>query len=197
MMKSHLLLSKRPIHLGLLSLLFLLPSHYFGQTNDIYRIAEGERRIAIHFQSQLNTYRLESGKDSLIWNERLYVAAMNHSTWMMNSNKITHKETSGDSIFTGKTVNDRINFVTNRSDELYCGENILYFPFDLSKEGVMSDEEAWLIADLAFENWKSLKGHNKNMLHHYLLHGAAFKYANGFIWATNVFSCEGDYESLP
>jgi uncharacterized protein YkwD len=191
-MKYYKILSLKISQFQLPFFLLFIPSLVFSQTDQVYSIAEGEKVTEIYFHQMLNEYRVEKKKDSLEWRNTLQISAMNHSTWMMNSNKITHKETSGDSIFTGKTVNDRINFVTNRSDELYCGENILYFPFDLSIEGAMSDEEAWLIADLAFENWKSLKGHNKNMLHHYLLHGAAFKYANGFIWATNVFSCEGE-----
>lgn len=41
----------------------------------------------------------------------------------------------------------------------------------------------------AFNQWKSSKGHHKNMLTvDYKKHGIAFTYDGGTVWATNVFS---------
>lgn len=186
MIISHISFSKLIFCLGLF---FLVSSRYFGQTDQVHSIAEGEKAAAFYFHQMLNDYRLEKKKDSLEWKNVLHKAAYNHTVWMVKTQRFSHKETPGNSTFTGKTVNERINFVTKSSEELSCGENIISIPFDLEKEGVMSDEEAWLMADLAFENWKNSKGHNENMLYDYLLHGVAFKYADTYFWATSVFSC--------
>jgi hypothetical protein len=173
-------------------MLVALPLQYFGQTDAVYTISEGERRIAFHFQSALNTYRQDADKDTLVWNEELYNAALNHTNWMIQCNKVSYSESKGDSIYTGKTVEDRINYITKRNDDLLCRENVIVLPFDLDGTDQMSDDEAWMIADLAFENWMMSKYDKENMYNNYLLHSGAFRYVDGYVWASSIFCCEGD-----
>lgn len=146
--------------------------------------------VESYFQDQINSYRYEKKKDSLSWSNTLEKAAHHHNLWMVKNKKLSHHETGKDRYFTGKTVTDRINFVTGGKDEIYCGENVQYFPFETATPGVITDEEAMMIADLAFENWKTSYGHNKNMLSPFIWHATTFIYLNQTVWATSVFSCK-------
>jgi uncharacterized protein YkwD len=148
-------------------------------------------RVGAYFQDQINNYRFEKKKDSLTWSNILEKAAHHHNLWMVKNNKLSHTETRKDKYFTGKTITDRINFVTGGKDELYCGENVQYFPFEPETPGVITDDEAMMIAELAFEYWKDSSGHNKNMLNPFILHATTFIYLDQMVWATSVFSCGG------
>lgn len=145
--------------------------------------------VGLYFQDQINNYRYEKKKDSLTWSNTLEKVAHHHNLWMFMNNKLSHTETRKDKYFTGKTLTDRINFVTGGNEELYCGENVQYFPFEPETPGEITDDEAMMIAELAFEYWKDSPGHNKNMLNPFILHATTFIYHNQMVWATSVFSC--------
>ena len=155
-------------------------------------VVQSEGKIASNFHTLINKYRAEKLMLPLVWNDTLALAAKNHNQWMGVNDRLDHVERTKGDFYTGRDVTDRINYAAKMKGELYCGENILFFDFLLDTTSVISDSAAVMLAQEAFEIWRESPGHNANMLHPYMLHGASFHYANGLIWATNVFCGENN-----
>ena len=150
-------------------------------------VLQNEKKIALKFHSLINDYRAEKRKPPLIWNDTLYQAAANHNQWMAFHDDLDHVERTSGNYYTGREVTDRINYAAKMNGELYCGENCLFFTYEMDNTHAIADSMADEIALEAFLMWRSSPGHHANMVHPYKLNGTAFCYTNGLIWATDVF----------
>jgi uncharacterized protein YkwD len=148
-----------------------------------------ERECAIEFHQIINDYRKGSGSDELIWSDALWLAARNHTDYLIMNNLFAHKEIEGKALFTGKEPTDRVQFVLG--EKHYSGENIA--------QTWTNNRSARYMAEDAFELWRNSTGHNKNMLNKsYQAHGVAFRInpENGMLIATNVFSLSVPFKSI-
>lgn len=155
-------------------------------------IAKIERLAAFEFHHLLNNYRKQQRKQTLDFDEIMWIAARNHNLYMKAAGNLTHRENMNQSnlsqFTTGNYPSERVDFAA-ADKEVYIssgGENCLY---NYSFYGNNYVEIAKNMALTAFNQWKSSKGHHENMLTaDYKKHGIAFTYDGGTVWATNVFS---------
>ncbi len=143
-----------------------------------------QRSAALYFHAIINDYRQSKRKGLLQWDEALWLAAINHCTWMIEHEKLTHIQRKGTNYFTGNNPGDRVAFVVGKNMGGY-GENALY-NFHIREKSL--DDQARTMATAAFEDWKESPGHHKNMIEAYGSHGVAFILAGDTCWAVDVFT---------
>lgn len=148
-----------------------------------------ERIAAIEFHKLLNEYRKTKGKDTLFFDETLWIASRNHCLYMTERNVLKHTEAKGDKkskVFTGKEPGDRYNYATGGNAEYnWSGENALY---NFSGNGDDYEQKAIDIAQQSLEQWKNSPGHNANMLGNHVFEGTAFIITYGKVWGTTLFA---------
>ena len=155
-------------------------------------IAKIERLDAFEFHHLLNNYRKQQRKQTLDFDEIMWIAARNHNIYMKAAGDLTHREditlNNLTPYSTGNYPSERVDFAA-ADKEVYIssgGENCLY---NFSFYGNNYVEIAKNMALTAFNQWKGSPGHHENMLtENYKKHGIAFTYDGGTVWATNVFS---------
>lgn len=146
------------------------------------------RKAEIKFHEILNAYRVKLGKNPLNWLDLHWVAAFNHNNWMAQNDMLSHYQSVGTSLFSGKSPGDRIRFANDQNYSMrYSGENCLY-----NWTGYVSgkiEEKAEKIAKLLFHQWKSSPGHYANMINdNHEGHAVAFYIeSSGKIWGTSLF----------
>lgn len=148
-----------------------------------------ERDCAMEFHHIINEYRKGRNCEELIWSDALWLAARNHTDYLIMNNLFAHKEIEGKALFTGEEPTDRVQFVL--SEKHYSGENIL--------QTLVNKRSAREVAEEAFEIWRTSDGHNKNMLGKtYQAHGVAFRVDpdNGEITATDVLSLSVPFKTI-
>ena len=146
-----------------------------------------ERLAALEFHQLINDYRSSKNIEKLVWDESMWVATINHNSWMADANQLSHTQTTNSKYSTGKSPSDRFKYATKGNAHYYsAGENALY---NYSAQGNSIEAIATNIAQTSFRQWKNSPGHNKNMLHtSYATHGVAFKVTNGRVWGTDLFT---------
>jgi len=156
-----------------------------------------ERIAAIEFHKLLNQYRKSKGRDTLFFDETLWIASRNHCTYMRERNVLTHTQAKGDKkskVFTGQEPGDRYNFAAGGNAEYnWSGENALY---NFSGNGNDFEQKALDIAKQSFEQWKNSPGHNANMLGNHAFEGTAFIITYGKVWGTSLFARGERKESI-
>ncbi|MCB0401812.1 MAG: CAP domain-containing protein [Flavobacteriales bacterium] len=150
-------------------------------------IAYIERKAALEFHKLINQYRKRSGLDPIEWNDLLWVATINHNTWMDEADELSHHERQKTTGYTGTSPGSRLDFAAGgRANMSWSGENALY---NYSCSGKTRDEIAANIAQRSFEQWKASPGHNENMLgSRHASHGVAFKITGSRVWGTDLFA---------
>ena len=149
-----------------------------------------ERLAAYYFHQKLNEYRKSKRLKPLFWNEALWLASQNQAMWLIRNNKFEHVQKAGTPLFTGKTPQDRLNYVTGGSRKyVFSGENILY---NSNATGESMEAAAHKIADASFLQWKNSPDHNENMLFKdSYAHGTAFVIADDrLVYAVDLFIYE-------
>lgn len=156
-----------------------------------------ERIAAIEFHKLLNQYRKSKGKDTLMFDETLWIASRNHCEYMRERNILTHSEARGDKkskVFTGQDPGDRYNYASGGQAEYsWSGENALY---NFSGNGNDYEQKALDIAKQSLEQWKNSPGHNANMLGNHTFEGTAFIITYGRVWGTSLFARGERKESI-
>jgi uncharacterized protein YkwD len=180
---------------------------------DLYPLLEGiendkmlqlERMTALVFHHTLNEYRAQKGKKTIFWDDKLWLAARNHTIYLFTYNKfLTHSQSDKGDRFTGRGPEARVYYVTYGSrDHTMTGfENCAVSgemspgPIDLNYAGSLTYaemlEQAKFDAADMFDMWKNSPGHNQNMLDaEHLAHGTSIVYnhATGATYATSVFT---------
>ena len=152
-------------------------------------VAYIERQAAYLFHQKINAYRVSKKLTALQWDDTLWLAARNHSAWMMNTGEFMHEEKKGTPGYTGMSPGNRYAFVTSEKGKTqWCGENILS---NSSAYGQTANEIAERVAQYSLEQWQKSPGHNENMLYESAyLHGTAFKIKSGQVWATQILARE-------
>jgi hypothetical protein len=148
-----------------------------------------ERSCAMEFHHIINDYRKDRNCEELIWSDALWLAARNHTDYLIMNSLFSHKEIEGKALFTGEEPTDRAQFVLG--EKHYSGENIL--------QTWVNKRSAREVAEEAFEIWRTSDGHNKNMLGKtYQAHGVAFRVDpdNGEITATDVLSLSVPFKTI-
>lgn len=132
-----------------------------------------ERAAAKLFHKLINDYRREQKRDTLAWNDTLWLASRNHCLWMMKKTELTHHQEKGTELFTGYSPGDRYNYVVNNMvRHSWSGENALY---NFSHNYSSMKTRIKMIAEKSFLQWKESPGHNENMLNKgSAVHGVAF-----------------------
>lgn len=154
-----------------------------------------ERLAAYFFHQRINQYRLENGRTTLYWDDRMWLAARNHNVYMTKT-KYGHEEVKTGREFTGENPSDRIQFVMYNGFKMSLyGENILMNFSAFYQRSII--DNARNIADESFEQWKNSPPHNKNMLDpEYFAHGTSFyRGRNGVsqIFGTTNFGNASDF----
>jgi uncharacterized protein YkwD len=128
-----------------------------------------ERECALEFHQIINSYRKANKEKLLKWNDSLWLAARNHSDYLIHNNEFSHQQINSKALFSGKTPSNRALFANPKSLNRYnCGENLVL--------GNIHGWDAIAVAKQAFEIWKKSPGHNDNMLNEdYSEHGAAIR----------------------
>lgn len=159
--------------------------NYLLKKAEMDSVQKIERLSALEFHKLINNYRIQKGKNSLQWNNDLWLAARNHNAWMVGNNKLSHSEIKGTINFTGEELLERTAFVLKGKFETYSfGENVLYH---FTIKGRNITEISKTIALTTLNQWKKSKGHNENMLDiEYKIQGIAFCVKKGRVWATEL-----------
>ena len=128
-----------------------------------------ERECALEFHKLINQYRKDNRRKVLVWNDSLWLAARNHTDYLIYNTVFDHSQDSKRPLYSGVSPTERCKFVFDKSNVDYaCGENIA-----LNYIGASNAVDA---ANLVFEQWKESKGHNENMLSAtYNEHGMAMR----------------------
>lgn len=148
-------------------------------------VKKTERLAGLYFHELLNEYRISQKQKPLLWDDVVWLAAMNHCSWMITNRELTHTQRENTPLFSGTLPGDRVGFVTGQKTGGY-GENALY---NYSGHGTNVEQRARNIAQGSFAQWKSSTGHHENMLRGYGVHGIAFMFsATGVCWGVDVFS---------
>lgn len=166
-----------------------------------YRFEEYEKLIKDHrndsiqailgkaeliFSAKLNDLRGNRKKKELLISKHATIAAFNHVLWMAMNDKLSHSQKLNTMMFSGKSVNDRLQFVRASPFESYA-ENIAFVSLS-SEEIFESSDAAQMIGDEFFKLWFSSPGHKSNMLDtDFRSHGITMYYWNERVYATNVF----------
>lgn len=155
-----------------------------------------ERLAAYFFHQRINQYRLENGRTTLYWDDRMWLAARNHNVYMTKNN-FSHEETKAGRFFTGVNPSDRIQFVMYNGFKLRLyGENILMNYSAVYKQLLV--ENAKNIAEESFEQWRNSPPHNQNMLDpNHFAHGTSFYRGSKSlvqIFATTNFGNESNFK---
>lgn len=138
------------------------------------------------FSAKLNDLRSKRRKTELIISKHASITAFNHVLWMAVNGKLSHSQKANSTMFSGKAVNDRLQFVRASPYASYA-ENIAFVSL-AAEEIFESKDAAQMIGDEFFKLWFSSSGHKSNMLDaDFRSHGIAFYYLNERIYATNVF----------
>jgi uncharacterized protein YkwD len=153
-------------------------------------IGKLELLASIEFHKILNEYRKNKNKSALAWDETLWVAAYNHSVWMVNNKRLSHSQKKGTPLFSGVNPGDRYNYAASgKSNHSWSGENCLY---SYSYNTGNLEETAKKIAQDAFKSWKNSPGHHENMLGNHQKHGVGFVFdrsnSQGLYYATDLFA---------
>lgn len=150
-------------------------------------IAQIERLAALEFHRLINGYRQENNLTPIEWNETIWVATVNHNSWMSNANELSHSQEENTTYFTGTRPGSRLHYAAGGNTSMsWSGENALY---NYSSSGSTKKEIAKNIARKSFIQWKNSPGHNKNMLgKSHRSHGVAFKITKDKVWGTDLFS---------
>lgn len=137
------------------------------------------------FHQLLNGERVKARRDTLSWHPDLAAAAMNHTYWMMEANRLSHSERPSKH-YTGRNVFNRVEFVTRDPKILAVGENVL-----MAYDSGISPQE---LATSAIEIWMESDGHRENILNREYTHHATFFLldAKGTLWCTDVFGVVED-----
>lgn len=155
-----------------------------------------ERLSAYFFHQRINQYRLENGRTTLYWDDRMWLASRNHNLYLLKT-KFSHEEIMGAAGFTGVNPSDRIQFVTYNGFKLSLyGENLLMNFSAFYQRSLVDNAKS--IADESFEQWKNSPPHNKNMLDpDFFAHGTSFyRGTKGVsqIFGTTNFGNASDFE---
>ncbi len=168
-------------------------------------IAHIERLAALKFHELINQYRKENGLNEIKWNETLWIATINHNTWMDKAGDLSHRQKVNTKYFTGNSPGNRLDYAAGgKAGIRWSGENALYnyshksYSYSNSR-GKTKEEIANNIAQRSFNQWKNSPGHNDNMLgKKHGSHGVAFKITSSRVWGTDLFSSSGsDYKPSP
>lgn len=143
-----------------------------------------QRKAALHFHHKLNLYRHSLKLDTLVWDEALWLAAMNHCTWMIAHHNLTHNQEENTAFFTGVSPGARVAYVAGQGLAGY-GENALY---NYSVFDMPLDSIAKHMAVNSFEQWKASPGHDQNMRSSYGKHGVAFMLDHRTCWGVDIFA---------
>lgn len=146
-----------------------------------------ERLAAILFHDKINAHRVANGKNTLGWDDTLWLASRNHNMWMMANDELAHMQKAGTKSFSGVTPGDRYDYAAkNKGKCSWSGENALY-NFSAGYGTIAKNAEH--IAEYSFQQWKNSPGHNNNMLNgSSRVHGVAFTIVTGErVWATDLF----------
>lgn len=145
------------------------------------------RECSILFHKKLNAYRKENQLKELLWNDTLWLAALNHSVYLDKNLLFSHSEDPHLPCFTGINPGERYQFVlAGSAQSSSCGENI----FMMSGVRYTSGE----IASMMFNTWKNSEGHNRNMLYNsYYDHAVCAYFGNQGLIATDIFSTSKCY----
>ncbi|MCE2713069.1 MAG: CAP domain-containing protein [Cryomorphaceae bacterium] len=178
-----------------------------GIKND--KLLQLERLTAFEFHQLINIYRQSKKLKTIYWDDKLWLAARNHSIYLIqNCKNLTHVETSSKPYFTGKEPSDRMNYVTYGSQEYAFGgfENcavsaemlprtaIKLLPEELSWQEMVSFSRS--TANEMFELWKHSPGHNSNMLEsEHLAHGTSIVFGEHAQYTTSVFTQKQEFYS--
>ena len=170
-----------------------------------------ERMTSLAFHQLLNEYRVKNGEKTLYWDDKIWMAARNHSIYMhVTLGDLMHNESEDDYLFTGVNPEDRVNYVTYYSNEyrLTGFENIAATSINDLVPGPVDrnyaqdlnwDELVEMAKNEAaemFNLWKNSSGHNANMLDSdNLAHGTSIIYNDktGTTFGTSVFAHVQDY----
>jgi uncharacterized protein YkwD len=187
-----------------------------GEMNDFLKGIENdkflqlERMTSMAFHNILNEYRATEGLNTIYWDDKLWMAARNHTVYMHRTAHCSHTAAWQSQLFTGLDPENRVDFVTYDINEYdnASAENIAVFGRDFS-EGARIDmnfanaltweemlEYAKYNAQEMFDMWKDSPGHNRNMLgEDHLAHGTSIIYNENTesAYATSVFAQYQEY----
>ncbi len=173
------------------------------------KLLQIERMAAYEFHQLINVYRQSKKLKTLYWDDKLWLAARNHSVYLIqNCKSLTHTESAAKTYFTGKEPSDRMDYVTYGSKEYAFGgfENCAVSGEMVPESALKSlpQEITWAeMVELArgtasemFELWKHSPGHNTNMLEkEHLAHGTSIVFGEHANYATSVFTQVQEYYS--
>ena len=145
-----------------------------------------ERLAAYYYHQKLNEYRTGKRLKALHWQDAAWLASRNHCMWLIGNQKFDHVQKPGTPFFTGKSPQERLNYVTGVKQYTFSAENILY---NSNAFGKRATDIARQIAETSFTQWKNSSDHNTNMLFRdSYAHGTAFVVAEGnLVYAVDVF----------
>jgi uncharacterized protein YkwD len=187
-----------------------------GEMNDFLNGIENdkflqlERMTSMAFHNILNEYRASEGGKTIYWDDKLWMAARNHTVYMHRTADFSHTESWQSEIFTGLDPENRVDFVTYDINEFDNAsyENIAVFGQNFSEAAAVdmsfANDLTWEeMLELAvnnaqsmFEMWKDSPGHNQNMLEEdHLAHGTSIIYNENTesAYATSVFAQYQEY----
>lgn len=146
-----------------------------------------EYLCAQKFHSLINAYRSTKRIPELEWSDVLWLAARNHTIWMITNSKLSHNQSKKSVYFSGFSPLDRLKYVHTKF-QISCawGENVLYNKLEISSKDEATAQE---IAETCFEQWKHSREHNKNMLTRiYKSHGFSVSInSEGLFYACDLF----------
>ncbi len=170
-----------------------------------------ELMASYHFHQLINKYRTSKRKKTIYWDFKLWLAARNHSVFMLhNPSEFSHRESRSKPYFTGKSPGNRIDYVIHQTmkQEDFTGyaENIAVAGVggiggpDLNGFKDVSMQDLIVMAKDAaedmFDLWKHSPGHNENMLRRdHLAHGTSIVFGKISKYATSVFIIKKKYYS--
>ncbi len=140
----------------------LLDESVFQRTieqNTDFDIQDAELLLNIGIYHRINVYRVEKGKSTLRWNDNLMNTAGLHSKEMYERDFFSHVNPKNKAL---RNVDDRLKYA--KADFNTFGENIAFFDEPLPDEKTLTNEllQQWI--DGIFTQWRTSKGHRKNML---------------------------------
>lgn len=139
------------------------------------------------FTEKVNVYRKKQRAKPFEELDFVWLMAYNHTLWMRQNNKLEHSQKMGSANFSGKSISDRLKFVSDKLRFGSIGENIAYIDFDAEDiEDLESIPE--LIADEFFHLWRKSSGHRANMLSKmHTSHGIVMLKSGRRIYSSHVF----------
>jgi hypothetical protein len=84
-----------------------------------------ERECALEFHKLINQYCKDNRRKVLVWNDSLWLAARNHTDYLIYNTVFDHSQDSKRPLYSGVSPTERCKFVFDKSNVDYaCGENI-------------------------------------------------------------------------